>query len=194
MYIDYRFSDAVNMQAGLYFTPIGYHNRFLYSRAWLTYSVQVNPLFEEELNLIPTHTVGVNLHGGFRRFDQTFKYAVGVGNGRQAAPTDVAYNRAPETFEGNPELTGLLEWHAPIDGQLVIGISGWTTGMNTVYVPELGGSFDIHDPSAIRAELRETGVPYSNSVVQFSDKSNRRPRPSGGRPRRPLGFPPSGLT
>lgn len=160
MYLDYRISDAINIQAGLYFTPIGYHNRFLYSRAWLVYSIQVHDIFEEEMNLVPTHTVGVNLHGSLKLMDQKFKYVVGLGNSRQSTPTEVALARARTTFsEGDLEVTALIEWHAPMDDTLTIGLSGWTSGIRTVVAPGLGGTADLStDP---KASLREYGFnPY----------------------------------
>jgi hypothetical protein len=53
MFIGKRFVPWFNIQAGLFFTPIGYFNRTLYSRAFLMTSVQVPDLFEEELWLHP---------------------------------------------------------------------------------------------------------------------------------------------
>src|SRR5688572_32880121 len=40
-FVNYRVTQKFNVQAGLFFTPIGYNNRFLYARAWLMNSIQV---------------------------------------------------------------------------------------------------------------------------------------------------------
>src|SRR5262245_52725030 len=53
-FANYRVNANINVQAGLFFTPIGFNNRFLYARAWLMNSIQVPDFYEEELNLIPT--------------------------------------------------------------------------------------------------------------------------------------------
>lgn len=45
-YLDYRINNGFNIQAGSFFTPIGFHNRTLYSRAWLMYSIQIPTLMK----------------------------------------------------------------------------------------------------------------------------------------------------
>jgi len=64
-FVNYRIDPRFNLQGGLYFTPIGVNNRFLYASAWLMNSIRVPDFFEEELNLFPTHSVGVGVNGEF---------------------------------------------------------------------------------------------------------------------------------
>ena len=157
-YLDYAVSDALNFQAGLYFTPIGYHNRFLYSRAWLLYSIQIPDLFEEELNLMPTHTVGINVHGTLEPFGQTFRYILGVGNARGDTPDETIYARQP--FDDGVEVTALLEWQAPIEDTLIVGLSAWTSRIETSLVPSgVGSSVDPDTAPTVR--MQEVGfIPY----------------------------------
>jgi hypothetical protein len=154
-FLDYRHSELINVQAGLFFTPIGYHNRFLYSRAWLMHSVQVPDLFEEDLNLVPTHTVGINVHGTFDLFGQRMNYAVGTGNGRAADPVSNTFARD----EGGKEYTALLEWIAPGADDCRVGLSGWYSPIDTYVVGALGNSVTIS--SATPLSFDETGFnPY----------------------------------
>ena len=163
-YIDYRHDDLFNVQAGLFFTPIGYHNRFLYSRAWLMNSIQVPDLFEEELNLVPTHTIGVNAHGRFDLAGHSFGYVVGIGNGRATAPD---LNQLARDSNGK-EITALLEWYAPGYEELIVGLSGWTSEISTFQVGAIGNSVDITTATPI--DLREWGFnPY---ITYFGDDFN----------------------
>ena len=154
-YIDYRHNELFNVQAGFYFTPIGYHNRFLYSRAWLMHSVQVPDLFEEELNFVPTHSTGVNVHGRFQLFGETFKYVVGLANGRGIEPTENIFAR--DRF--GKEQTLLLEWEVPGFNDFLVGVSGWTDVIRTRKVDGYGTTVDIDTAGKVR--LREWGFnPY----------------------------------
>ena len=151
-YLDYRHDDLLNFQVGFFFTPIGYHNRFLYSRAWLMHSVQVPDLFEEELNLVPTHTVGANLHGSFHALGESFKYVVGVGNGRGMDPTENVFARD----DANLEATVLLEWQVPGFEDFFVGVSGWHDVIRTKKVVGYGTSVAVD--TAEDAKLREIGL------------------------------------
>ncbi len=84
-FVNYQIDPRFNLQGGLFFTPIGYNNRFLYARAWLMNSIQVPDFFEEELNLFPTHSIGVAAHGEFAlRNGHRLAYIVSAANGRPA--------------------------------------------------------------------------------------------------------------
>ena len=91
------------------------------------HSVQIPDLFEEEFNLVPTHTVGLNIHGRVPILGQNFKYVVGLGNGRSMTPTAnvLARDRVGK------EITALLEWEVPGIEDFVVGISGWTDVIRT---------------------------------------------------------------
>ena len=136
IFINYEYSQQLNFQTGLYFTPIGYHNRFLYSRAWLMDSIQIFDLFEEELNLVPTHSVGIMIHGTFpMEGGKSLKYIVNVANGRGPAPNAAIYGRDPD---GGLEFTWLLEWTVPQFNQSRIGLSGWFDQVDSRYLPLYG--------------------------------------------------------
>lgn len=157
MFVDYSLSDLLNVQAGLYFTPIGYFNRFLYSRAWLMNSVQVPDLFEEELNLVPTHTVGVSLYGTRHLRDgYMLNYSFSVGNGRAIVPDAAVYARDPSRSK---EYAVLVEWIVPGSKDSRLGLSGWTDSIHSVKVDNLGDVVSAATGEAIK--LREIGVnPY----------------------------------
>jgi hypothetical protein len=150
-YLDYRVNEFFNFQAGFFFTPVGYHNRFLYSRAWLMHSVQIPDLFEEEFNFVPTHTVGINVHGRFPLFGQNFKYVVGLGNGRGLTPTENVFSHD----EKGKEITALLEWEVPGIEDFLIGVSGWTDMIHTRKVVGYGTTVNID--TAEKAKLLEKG-------------------------------------
>jgi len=136
IFLNYEHSQKLNFQTGLYFTPIGYHNRFLYSRAWLMDSIQIFDLFEEELNLVPTHSVGMMIHGTFPlKSGNSLRYIVNVANGRGPAPNAAIYARDPD---GGLEFTWLLEWAIPQFNQSRFGLSGWFDQVDSRYLPELG--------------------------------------------------------
>jgi hypothetical protein len=155
-YLDYELNEWLSVQGGLFFTPIGYHNRFLYSRAWLLHSIQVSDLFEEELNLMPTHTVGLQAHGTVELGGQSFNYAMGLGNARGETPDSTSYAR--KGFGGGLEVSGLVEWvPAGTDGTLIVGISGWHSTIHTALVGS--GLGTTADPElAPRAKLSERGA------------------------------------
>jgi hypothetical protein len=156
-FLDYRHTQALNLQFGLYFTPVGYFNRFLYSRAWLMNSVAIPDLFEEEVNLVPTHTTGINVHGTTDLgAGHQLGYIVGVGNGRGATPLDIYYARDPQP---NLEVTALVEWLIPGFKESRVGLSGWVDhGFESVYIPEVGGTAPADGPTM---RLTEVGAnPY----------------------------------
>lgn len=153
-FVNYRIDPRFNVQAGLFFTPIGYNNRFLYARAWLMNSIQVPDFFEEELNLFPTHSVGVNVHGELPlKNGHRLGYIASVSNGRARTPDLSVYAR---DFSKNKEVTGLVEWLVPGHRDSRFGVSGWTGRIVSKRVNDFG---DVVDGSAAEAiELRENGV------------------------------------
>jgi hypothetical protein len=154
-FVDYRIDPRFSLQAGLFFTPIGYNNRFLYARAWLMNSIQVPDFFEEELNLFPTHSVGVNVHGEFPITDggQRISYMASVSNGRARTPDRSVYAR---DFSSNKEVTGLVEWLVPGYRDSRFGVSGWTGRISSLRVDGYGDVIDGAQAQAI--ELRESGL------------------------------------
>lgn len=153
-FMDYRIDPRLNFQAGLFFTPIGFNNRFLYARAWLMNSIQVPDFYEEELNLVPTHSIGISVYGQFELGGHhRLGYQFGAANGRATAPDGAVYARDPSNSK---EYTGLFEWLIPGYKDSRIGVSGWKGGISTTYVGAIGDVVDAGEADAI--ELDETGI------------------------------------
>jgi hypothetical protein len=153
-FVNYRINPKINVQAGLFFTPIGYNNRFLYARAWLMNSIQVPDFFEEELNLFPTHSIGVAVHGEFPFSNgHRIAYVVSAANGRPHTPDSAVYAR---DYTANKEMTGLVEWLIPGFKDSRVGVSGWFGNIDSVYVPALGDVVAGPDATALR--LNEHGL------------------------------------
>lgn len=156
MLVEKRFWQAFNLQGGLFFTPIGYFNRTLYSRAYLMTSAQVPDLFEEELGLVPTHTIGLQVHGGIPlRGEHRIEYAVSLGNGRAADPVNNVYARDDDGWRS---ATAMLEWWAPWAKELRLGVSGWTDRIQSYRVRQIGEVRDTQDPSTELMKLSEVGL------------------------------------
>ena len=97
-------------------------------------SIQVPDFFEEELNLIPTHTIGVAAYGSFALGgERTLNWTVSVGNGRARVPDQAVYAR---DFSENKEVTGLLELILPGFKDSRVGVSGWLGAIDSVRVDE----------------------------------------------------------
>ncbi len=156
-FLDYKIYDWLNLQVGTFFTPLGFHNRTLYSRAWLMYSVQIPDFDEEELGLLPTHSTGVNIYGNLSTGGaHSFNYAVSVTNGRGRDPVTLLLNR---DIRNEKTVTALLEWVIPGHRDFRIGLSGWSEKIESFKVDALGDSVDI--ATAEPMELKELGFsPY----------------------------------
>lgn len=153
LFVNYEIDPRFNLQAGLFFTPIGYNNRFLYARAWLMNSIQVPDFFEEELNLFPTHSIGVAAHGEFAmRNGHRLAYIVSAANGRPATPDGAVYAR---DNTNSKEMTGLVEWLIPGFRDSRVGISGWLGNIDSVRVDRLGEIVDA--AAAPSLALKERG-------------------------------------
>src|ERR1035437_11024081 len=63
LYLDYGISEKFGLQVGFMFTPIGYINRNLYSRAWLMNSIRFYQAVESGGGVIPNHFVGATAYG-----------------------------------------------------------------------------------------------------------------------------------
>lgn len=155
MYLNYAIHPLFNFQMGLFFTPIGYQNRNLYARAWLMNSVQIHDFTEEELGLVPTHTIGAMVHGTLALGASNLMYAVSMGNGRASTPNSSVYAR-----DTNPasEVAFLLEYRLTTLKNFRVGLSGWTDqAVTKMYGPEYGDG-PIADK---QLKLRDVGFnPY----------------------------------
>lgn len=154
-FVNYRIDQRFNVQAGLFFTPIGYNNRFLYARAWLMNSIQVPDFFEEELNLFPTHSIGVNVNGEVPLGNGGHRvgYVASISNGRAATPDGAVYAR---DFSRNKEVTALVEWLVPGYRDSRFGVSGWAGRIASKRVGAFGEVVNAGDTAAI--ELNEIGL------------------------------------
>jgi len=153
-FVNFQIDQRFNLQGGLFFTPIGYNNRFLYARAWLMNSIQVPDFFEEELNLFPTHSVGVAAHGEFAMSNgHRLAYIVSAANGRADTPGSTVYAR---DHTRNKEITGLVEWLIPGFKDSRVGVSGWSGNIDTVRVAGLGDV--VPTATAERLALSERGI------------------------------------
>ncbi len=164
-YLDYRISNKFNVQVGSFFTPIGFHNRTLYSRAWLMSSIQIPDFDEEELGLVPNHSTGIHFYGNFpTRGAHSLNYAVSVANSRGIDPTILISNR---DVGERKTVTGLLEWVFPSHRDFRIGLSGWVAELNTFKVgPNYGDTASTATGEA--AKLEEVGFnPY---IVLYSER------------------------
>jgi hypothetical protein len=164
MYVDYKTSDKIGFQAGLIFTPVGFINRNLYSRAWLMNSVHMFRLVEEENGFVPNHFIGVTSYGVLNISDgNSLKYIVGLGNGRTKAPNENIYARS---FKGY-QLTGLLEWIIEGPKDLRIGMSGFFNETHTIKgVKSYGVNF--FDTDSTQLMIYETGfVPYVHYAGRY---------------------------
>ncbi len=166
-YIDYRINNRFNLQVGSFFTPIGFHNRTLYSRAWLMTSIQIPDFDEEELGLVPTHSTGIHAYGNLTNWGtHSFNYAVSLANSRGRDPKTLILNRD----EGaRKTVTGLLEWVLPTHRDFRIGLSGWLAEINTFKVgPAIGDTANISTAEPVK--LEEIGFnPY---LVLYSKHYN----------------------
>ena len=161
MYVDYRMNDKFGMQAGLIFTPIGFINRNLYSRAWLMNSVHMFRFIEEESAFAPNHFIGVTAYGTFGLSEKnSLKYIVGVGNARAATPPDNIYARN----SSGQQLTGLLEWIIQGPKDFRIGMSGFTNKIATYKGLDNFGDVVASIP-ANEVMLTESGI---NPYVHYS--------------------------
>ncbi len=163
MYVDYKLSNKFGFQGGLLFTPIGFINRNLYSRAWLMNSVHMFRFVEEESGYVPNHFLGVTGYGVFELNDRhSVKYILGLGNARGPAPTDNIYARNYTGYQA----TGLLEWIIQGPKDFRIGLSGFTNEVPTYRgLDKFGASIVAAD--SMKIYIQETGL---NPYVHYSGK------------------------
>jgi len=163
-YLNYRILPTFNIQVGSFFTPIGFHNRTLYSRAWLMNSIQIPDFDEEELGFVPTHSTGIHVYGNVPTTGaHALNYALSVANSRGETPETLIINRD----DGDRKtVTLLFEWVFPEFRDFRIGLSGWQAQLNTRKVGPLIGDTDTGEP----VRLDETGFnPY---LVVYAEHFN----------------------
>ena len=163
LYMDYKVSNKLGVQAGLIFTPIGFINRNLYSRAWLMNSVNMFRIVEEEYGIVPNHFIGLSVYGTFNLNDKhSLKYIAGFGNARGPAAPENIYAR---NFEGY-QATGLLEWIIQGPKDLRIGLSGFSNEIPTYRgLNNYGNTIVAHD--SLKIFMNETGI---NPYIHYSGK------------------------
>ncbi len=163
LYMDYKVNNKLGFQGGLIFTPIGFINRNLYSRAWLMNSINMFRIVEEEYGFIPNHFVGLTAYGTFNLNDKhSLKYTGGFGNARGATPDANIYARNMEGYQ----VTGLLEWIIQGPKDLRIGMSGFANEIPTYRgLTNYGSTITVND--SLKIYLNETGI---NPYIHYSGK------------------------
>lgn len=86
--LKYRFSDALNIQAGRFLTTLGYWNSRYHHGEWLQTSIDRPEVldFEDDSGLLPIHNVGIRLKGAAHTDVVSVDYALEVANGRGPTP------------------------------------------------------------------------------------------------------------
>lgn len=163
MYVDYKIHNYFNLQGGLIFTPIGFINRNLYSRAWLMNSINMFRFVEEEYGFVPNHFIGGAAYGSFNLSEKhSIKYITGLGNSRGVAPNDNIYARSDKGYQ----LTGLLEWIIQGPKDFRIGMSGFTNEIPTYKGLTTYGSTIVANDS-LKVVIGESGI---NPYMHYSGK------------------------
>ncbi len=168
MYLDYKFTDYVGFQLGLIYTPIGYINRNLYSRAWLMNSVHFYPAVEQWTGLIQSHFAGITEYGTLALpKGNCINYTFGVGMPKGATPNEQIYFGGQLGYQ----FTALLEWKAFIkESELHVGLSGYTDKIYTYYIQNLGDEINVDDTGLSKLQLQEVGFnPYVLFKSKFAD-------------------------
>src|SRR5665213_1338222 len=164
LYLDYGISEQFGLQVGFIFTPIGYINRNLYSRAWLMNSIRFYQAVESDAGVIPNHFVGATAYGNFvLPKGNALSYIIGYGKARDISP-------AAENFANdNPgyQVAGNLEWHYTGECEFMLGLGGFTNEIHTFYVPDFGQMVTITDNSSSPLILQEIGF---NPYIKYSGK------------------------
>jgi hypothetical protein len=163
--MDYKVSDKFGIQVGMIYTPIGYINRNLYSRAWLMNSVNIYQAVEQSAGLIQSHFVGGTAYGNFALSGgKNLSYIVGLGMPRPKSPTEQIFNSEQLGYQA----TALVEWQTLIgESDFRLGLSGYTDQIHTFYVPNYGEVINVSDPTAPTLLLQETGF---NPYILFKSK------------------------
>jgi hypothetical protein len=157
-FMEYKFTEAFGLQAGLMFTPIGYINRNLYSRAWMMNSIRFYQSVETDAGLIPNHFVGVTAFGNFNFADGTgLNYIVGYGNGRPRNPAKGTFNLEEKGYQ----TTALIELTPASVSEIRIGLSGFNNEVHINKVTGLGDIVNITDSGPTAMVINELGFnPY----------------------------------
>jgi len=158
LYVDYSVSEKFGLQVGYMFTPIGYINRNLYSRAWLMNSIRFYQAIEPGAGFIPNHFMGATAYGKFVLPDGgALNYMVGYGKARDIATRDENVNNDEPGYQSD----GLLELQMAGEADFRIGLSGFCDEIHTYNVSDYGQLVDIGDSDASKIVLHETGFnPY----------------------------------
>ena len=168
IYIDYKINEGLGLQTWMIFTPIGYINRNLYSRAWLMNSIYVYTLVEEDAGLVPSHMVGANIYGTFTLGGaHALRYMLGIGMPRPMAPRAEIFNTSLKGYQA----TAFLEWQIPGPKDFRIGLSGYSNEVHTCRVDSFQIPVDITSSSAPELIFQENGfnpyLNYSGKIFNF---------------------------
>ncbi len=86
--VNYRFSDAFQVQMGRFLTGLGYWNSRYHHGEWLQVSIDRPEVldFEDDSGLLPIHNVGLVFHGSLFTEAASYGYTVEIANGRGPTP------------------------------------------------------------------------------------------------------------
>ena len=89
--VKYDFRDSLNIQAGRFYTSLGYWNEIYHHGEWLQTSLGRPDIlnFEDENGFLPIHMVGLVFKGNYHNPSLSIDYTLEVGNGRGTDPEDV---------------------------------------------------------------------------------------------------------
>ncbi len=164
LFIDYKASEGLGVQVGYIFTPIGYINRNLYSRAWLMNSIHFYQAVEPASGYVPNHFVGGTVYGTFPLpKEEGIKYIIGIGMPRPVSPTSDVFDTNQEGYQA----TALLEWVIPGFKDFRIGLSGFSNNVHTFNLINYGDTVLMSNPDASKLVLQENGF---NPYINFSGK------------------------
>ena len=92
--LQYDASDYFKMDIGRYHTAVGYYNTAYHHGAWFQTATGRPAIFdfEDGGGIIPTHNVGISMHGDIPSGKLGLQYIAEVGNGRAYQPPGVDQN------------------------------------------------------------------------------------------------------
>lgn len=83
LYLEYRFNDCFNVDAGRFHTALGYYNTTFHHGTFLQTAIGRPTFlqFEDSGGILPVHMVGLEIHGAVPSGSLNLAYSAAVGNG-----------------------------------------------------------------------------------------------------------------
>ncbi|NJK86121.1 MAG: hypothetical protein HC906_09280 [Bacteroidales bacterium] len=110
-FLNYTFSNALEIRTGIYSTPIGSLNVHQRTHGFLSNSVKTRDLVNLDLGLIPTRIFGIQTESNFSLGNAATKLILSVGSGRGLTPNSSPFEvDLFEKEESSLSLSGILEF------------------------------------------------------------------------------------